>query len=108
MHSGIPSRAFFLLALFPSPFYLWQADSVVDPNADPDFVINYETEMLSRRQLFDAKMSEERIEEQLVADWLIDVLSHPPDKHSEGVEWLYKSGLLEKICNGKVVRELRL
>jgi hypothetical protein len=107
VHSGIPSQVFFMLALFPSPFYLWSPESALIPTARPDFMVNCEAEMLHRRKMIAEEPSEAHsITEEVIADWIRDILSHPPDRNSQGMDWLHNSGLLERITNGTVVREL--
>ena len=106
MHSAIPSRGFFMLALFPSPFYLWRPDSALEPTTTPDFEIRYEREMLRRRHVAAVKPDDEhKMAELVIANWVKDVLLNPPDEQSEGVDWLYASGLLDSIRKGRVVTE---
>ena len=107
MHSGIPPRVFFMLALFPSPFFLWLPESACEVEAPPDFRIDCEEEMARFGDIHKITRNEYQLPERFVADWVSNILASPPPS-DDSSKWLYGSGLFDAISKGKVMLEYRI
>lgn len=97
-HAAVPIYVYFLLAVYPAPFYLWLPDDASD--APPRFAIDVEAQMPRLKEsdaLFDYQQQVDA-----VCDWLTGLMSIPAGD-AEPPAWLHESGLDTAIHGGRTV-----
>ncbi|MGI4791355.1 MAG: hypothetical protein ACRYFS_21210 [Janthinobacterium lividum] len=103
LHSGIPRSIYFLLAVYPAPFFLWTKEDA--PEALPRYNFDVRSEMpdlYGSSQRVDYKQQEDA-----VYSWLIPLINiqNESEKKLDAYAWLYESGLHKAIQGGKIVRQ---
>lgn len=103
VHAGIPSSIYFLLAIYPAPFYLWGKEEA--PEAPPRHCFDAETEVVGSHGSLTA--TDHREQEDAIYSWLKTLMSAPAGSENvtEAHSWLYESGLYRAIHGGTVVRQ---
>ncbi len=101
-HGAVPSYVYFLLAVYPAPFYLWGKDDASD--APPRFRIDAQAEMPLLQESEAIPDYQQQVE--AVNAWLLSLVDAPAVSNSQAVQqaWLYGSGLYEAIQGGTIVR----
>ncbi len=104
LHSGIPSSVYFMLAVFPAPFYLWGQEDALD--APPRYDFDVRSEVMP---LLKSTGGNESQQIEPVSLWLESVVNSTAVKESfsEGQDWLFQSGLCQAIQGGRVAREVK-
>ena len=98
-HSGIPTYVYFLLAVYPAPFFLWGRDEASE--APPHYSFDVQAEM---PRLYESKaISDYQQQVDAVCSWLMSLIEKPLDE-TEQPAWLRDSGLWEALRGGTVVR----
>ena len=103
VHSGIPSYVYFLLAVYPAPFYLWGKEDA--PEAKPRFSFDVQNEM---PRLHESRaVSDYQQQEGAVHSWLKILIetSAAQAGQTERNVWLHDSGLYEAIRGGTIVKQ---
>ena len=100
-HSAVPSYVYFLLAVYPAPFYLWLPDDASD--APPRFHTDVQAEMPLLQK--SGSISYYRQQEDAVQVWLMSLMNAPAASETKQLAWFYESGLDEAIRGGTVVRD---
>jgi hypothetical protein len=98
-YTGFPPGAAYLLIGFPDLFCFWPADAVRDPDHPPVHQA-MDPGVLSVAGSCCAKDREAR--ERVVADWLAEVVSAPPDTLAGPAAWLAATGLLDDVRGGSI------
>ena len=103
VHSGIPNSVYFLLAIYPAPFYLWGKEDA--PEVLPRYSFDVQAEL---PYLLDSTtIPEHRQQEEAVSSWLTDLIdtSHIFEDAAEKRDWLHDSGLHKAIQGGRIVMQ---
>lgn len=99
IHSAIPTYVYFLLAVYPAPFFLWGADEASE--APPHYSFDVQAEM---PRLYESKqVSDYQQQVDAVYDWLTTLMEKPLQDTAQEA-WLHQSGLYEAINGGVVVK----
>lgn len=100
LHSGIPSSVYFMLAVFPAPFYLWDQEDA--PDAPPRYTLDIATEIMSH---LDSTISRESEMEQAITIWLQGIVSGTLGAEDEirGQNGFVQSGLYQAMQGGTVI-----
>jgi hypothetical protein len=105
-HSGIPASPFFLVIGFPSHYALWRGEIAL-PGSRPDFegelgnvLMNYMGEQSIPRSATVPGFQAQRA----VEAWLKETVTSDKAPRDRRLEWIYASGLFDKIRNGIVER----
>jgi hypothetical protein len=105
-HSGIPSTAYFLLAVLPDSLYLWKNSDQFDLERAPDYEASVPDAL--RAHFDELPSSPEKASgyhlEMVTTSWLKD-LAKAARSNDPSLEWLYDSGLYEAIKDGSVVMQ---
>ena len=97
-HAAVPIYVYFLLAIYPAPFYLWLPEDA--PDAPPRFFINVQAQM-PQLQIIDA-LADYQQQVDAVGAWLTALMN--TSREAEPSAWLHESGLYEAIQGGRIVR----
>ncbi len=97
-HAAIPSYVYFLLAVYPAPFYLWLPGDASD--APPRYATDASMQM---PLLMEGETSDYQQQVDAVGDWLA-VLADAAAENAGMQAWLDESGLREAIKGGRIVR----
>ncbi len=105
LHSGIPSSVYFMLAVFPAPFYFW--DQKDAPEALPRYTFDASSEVMAC--LHDTIDNKYRQQEEAVTLWLRAIVNGTPGIKisTEEIKWLFRSGLHQAIQGGTVVTQAK-
>ncbi len=98
-HAAVPIYVYFLLAVYPAPFYLWLPDDA--PDAPPRFAIDVQAEMPRLKE--SDVLSDYQQQVDAVHAWLVSLLDAPAGE-AEQSAWLHESGLYEATQGGRIVR----
>jgi len=104
VHLALPAARYFLVAIYPGPFFLWTDHSVASPESQPDF--EFEPDIPAPRvgEVDDPHPPTPRDWERIVADWLSNSLL--PDRPVETLPpWLRDSGLYQSMKGGRIEAE---
>jgi len=96
-HSAVPIYVYFLLAIYPAPFYLWLPDAA--PDAPPRFAIDVQAQMPRLEE--SGIISDYQQQVDAVFAWLTALVNAPA---GEPQAWLDDSGLRDAIQGGRIVR----
>jgi len=99
-HSAVPIYVYFLLAVYPAPFYLWLPDDA--PDAPPHFRIDVQTQMPPLQE--SSVISDYQQQGDAVHAWLTSLVETPALPEDERDAWRHDSGLYEAIRGGTIVR----
>ncbi len=97
-HAAVPIYVYFLLAVYPAPFYLWLPDDA--PDAPPRFAIDVQAQM---PLLQESKTSDYEQQVDAIHAWLVSLLDGPAEEAAPQA-WLHESGLYEAMRGGRIVR----
>ncbi len=102
VHSGIPNHVYFLLAIYPTPFYLWERE--VGPEELPSYCFDVQNDLPHFQEGTNAP--EHRRQENGVSSWLMTIVNSTakPTGQDKQQEWLHDSGLFQAIQGGKLVK----
>ena len=102
IHGGIGGAPFFLLVGYPEHLFLWRGAAVLDPFAEPTDAL-HDAEAL---QAYGPAEGARALEaEQAVASWL-EALANAEDVPDDAASrWIARTGLLDAIRGGTVVRQ---
>ncbi len=105
LHSGIPSSVYFMLAVFPAPFYLWDQEDALD--APPRHIIDVSSEVIACLNIDVG--NEYQQQEEAVSLWLRAVVNSTLTREisPKGMDGLFQSGLYQSIRGGKVARQVK-
>jgi len=107
LHSGIPGSTFFMFAVYPGPFYLWQKSEAIGPDTPPQYTIDAQA-LLHDHQPPPSGGNEERRYTEMIYTWLLDLVqSQEAPGRDPSQNWLFQSGLLQAIRGGQVVKDTR-
>ena len=101
-HSAVPSYVYFLLAVYPAPFYLWLPDDASE--AKPRYHVDVQAEMPLLQQ--SNSISYYHQQEDAVEAWLASLTGTPAGPETEQLAWFYESGLHKAIQYGRIVRHV--
>jgi len=96
-HSAVPVYVYFLLAVYPAPFYLWLPDDT--PDAPPRYQIDVQAQMPRLEE--SGIISDYQQQVDAVFAWLTALVNAPA---GEPQAWLDDSGLRDAIQGGRIVR----
>lgn len=104
LHSGIPSSVYFMLAVFPAPFYLWNQEDA--PDAPPRYTLDIAAEIVSH---LSSAISHESEMEQAITIWLQGIVDDTlgVGDDAERQSGLVQSGLYQAIQGGTVVTQVK-
>ncbi|HEU4455537.1 MAG TPA: hypothetical protein VFR81_20910 [Longimicrobium sp.] len=102
MHAGIGAVPFFLLVGYPAHLFVWKGQSVLDPFVEP-------TDSFHDAAALQAHGFREGVQasaaEQAVAAWLETLASADEVPSDAAAQWMARTGILEVIRGGTVVRQ---
>lgn len=97
-HAAVPIYVYFLLAIYPAPFFLWGADEASE--APPHYRFDVQAEMPRLHESKDISDYQQQVD--AVSAWLTALMNAPVE--AEPSAWLHESGLYEAIQGGRIVR----
>jgi hypothetical protein len=105
-HSGIPSTAYFLLAVFPDTLFLWKNSDPFDIEKAPDYEAGVPDGLKAYfNELPSSPDSASGYHlEMVTTSWLRD-LAKSARSNDPSLQWAYDSGLYDAIKNGSVVMQ---
>ncbi len=98
-HAAVPIYVYFLLAVYPSPFYLWLPEDASD--APPRFSLDAQAQMPPGQESDPLTEYQQQID--AVSAWLTVLMDAPAEEGTPSA-WLHESGLHEAIQGGRLVR----
>jgi hypothetical protein len=103
VHSGIPNHIYFLLAIYPAPFYLWEREA--GPEKLPSYCFDVQNHLIRFQE--GAYAPEHKRQENIVSSWLLTIVNSTakPTGQDNQQAWLHDSGLFQAIQGGKLVRQ---
>ncbi|MDR3557697.1 MAG: hypothetical protein P4L55_23315 [Syntrophobacteraceae bacterium] len=101
-HCAIPRSKFFIVAFYPSPFFLWSGEYLSE-DAPPDFSFDVQQEIDSLLPK-SSGMNEMRRYEYAIKEWVSALINRRTQ--TEKSNWLYQSGLLDAISGGNVFADV--
>ncbi len=106
MHSGIPSSVYFMLAVFPAPFYLWDQEDA--PNAPPRHIIDATSELMACLDI--AIGNEYRQQEEAVSIWLRAVVNSISEAEgsTSRKNSIFQTEMYQAIQGGTVVTQAKV
>jgi hypothetical protein len=110
-HSGVPSRALFLLAVVPGPIYAWQPGSASEPGREPDEVIYVDGDTFPELKSFQRDADQPNLHgeyEKAIADWLRRLQANPPLAQVKQPSASTVSRIADAVSHGTIECEVRL
>ena len=106
-HAGVPKAPYFLLAILPGSFYLWEESGTREFDRPPDYEVDA-SEIL--KPYFDQLPSPPEVAgefelEALVSSWLRDI-AEAKSADDESLKWLDESGLRAALKDGAVEMQI--
>jgi hypothetical protein len=101
-HSAVPGYVYFLLAVYPAPFYLWLPDDASE--AEPRLHVDVQAEMPLLQKSNSIPYYHQQ--EDAVQAWLTSLMNAPAEPETEQMAWFYESGLHKAIQYGRIVRHV--
>jgi hypothetical protein len=102
IHGGIGAAPFFLLVGYPEHLFVWRGKAVLDPFAEPTDAF-HDADALGAHGFREGAPASEA--EQAVAVWLETLASAGDLPGDAASQWVARTGLLDAIRGGTVVRK---
>lgn len=102
MHAGLGPAPFFLLVGYPAHLFVWRAGAVLDPFAEPTDSF-HDADALQAHGFREGAPASAA--EQTVAAWLETLASAEDVPSDAAAQWMARTGLLDVIRGGTVVRQ---
>lgn len=103
LHSGIPGSVYFMLAVFPAPFYFWGQEDA--PEAPASYTMDWQAQPPGIDEYFENEYQAQ----EAVSLWLEAITNGilVREGSTEGQDWLFQSGLYQAIQGGRVAKQVK-